>query len=264
MKTVDELVADNLRLVHSIAKKYSSFGIEYEDLVGEGMEGLVISAQRFNQQAGVQFSTYAYYWIRHRIYRYLHNNANGHVHIPRRSDSKPDRMRFRLPHVVAKLKAAGLETTHEMIGRVMDMTPDEVEACIRRRGRIDARLDKIVSYTGSEGGNTKTLGDFVLVDDRTPEDECTRGSDSREGAILIDKFLGRLSPRSRQVVVMRHLSDPRQSFAEIAVHFGMSRQRIQQIEIVAMRKMRKLAGTSSFKEMACDRKRSVNPIRRTA
>lgn len=225
------MIEANLRLVVSIARHYNCRGMTFEDVVQEGILGLMAAINKFDPTKGFRFSTYATYWIRQAIVRAI---------------EKQSRM-IRLPtyayHAVGKLERSQMElndqfgrpATSEELSKVTTLSVSTVEALlqsIQEPVSLDVLLGEAEDYT---------LGDLQLDGDApNPEVEAVNAAE-RES---LNKVLGVLKPKERVVIENRYgLRDGRvHSLKELADELNMSREGIRHIETRALRKLRHAEG----------------------
>jgi RNA polymerase primary sigma factor len=223
-----ELAEANLRLVVSIAKRYRGQGLSFADMIQEGNGGLMRAVDKFDYRLGWKFGTYATWWIRQGITRALADHSRT-VRVPSHQVS----VLRALERARGELTAQhGIEPTLEEIAAAVGITPAEARS-LEAAGRQPASLD--LSFAGDqEDGN---LQDF-LNDSTTPD--VAREVDLQLLRQRLDEVLRCLAPRDREVIELRFgLKDGRpRSLDEIAQRFGITRERIRQIESRGLEKLR--------------------------
>lgn len=234
-KALHEIIEAHIRLVIRIAGKFRGYGLPLADLIQEGNTGLMEAANRFDPERDVRFSTYATWWIMAAIQEYIVRNSSI-VRIGTTPAQKS--LFFNLRRLRARIGASPVgkltDDQRNTIARELGVPVAAVERMEAHMSRPDRSLNATVGDDDSD-----ELQDFLPDDGPSPEEIVAVRHDGAVRSDRLQKALETLTPRERQIIVRRFLEDDgRTTLAEIGAAFGVTKERIRQIEGKALDKLR--------------------------
>jgi RNA polymerase sigma-32 factor len=239
------LVTSHLRLVAKIAMGYRGYGLPIGEVISEGNVGLMQAVKKFDPDKGFRLATYAMWWIRASIQEYILRSWSL---VKMGTTAAQKKLFFNLRKAKSEISAL----------QEGDMHPDQVSVIATKLGVLD---EEVISMNRRLSGGDASLNSPMradsesewqdwLVDDKTPSQE-TVVADSQEKSIrmsLLEEAMTELSDRERHILTERRLKDEPTTLEDLASQYGVSRERVRQIEVRAFEKLQK-----SMKAAALDR-----------
>jgi RNA polymerase sigma-32 factor len=215
------LILSNLKLVVKIALGYYNTYMNVRDLIQEGNIGLMQAVKKYNPYKGTKFSTYASFWIRAYMLKYIRNNWSL-VKIGTTESEK--KLFYGLEKEKRRLEARGIIPVPQLLASNLDVKQEDVEDMERRLSMADVSLDQPAYEEGEE-----TMLDMVKTDSNI-EDMVEEREKKKIAALKIAEFRGMLNERELYIFEHRIMTDEPMTLQEIGDHFNISRERARQIE----------------------------------
>ena len=231
----DRLVISHLRLVAKIARGYCGYGLPIADLISEGHIGLLQAVERFEPEKGFRFSTYAVWWIKSAIQGYILRSWSL---VKMGTTANHRKLFFNLRKAKSRISALNDG----------DMRPDQVKLIAKRLGvteqdvvGMNRRLDGDASLNDPirEGHDSAEWQDWLVGESLDQETMLAASEEFDDRRNALSVVLGALKPRDRRIFESRRLADDPITLAELADEFGVSRERVRQIEARTFEKVQK-------------------------
>ncbi len=233
-KALHELVGAYVRLVVSMAHRFRNYGLPMNDLVQEGMVGLMQAAARFEPEREVRFSTYAAWWIRSAMQDYILRNWSV---VRTGTTAAQKSLFFNLRRLRAQIdggtSARLSEEGKAKIAEALDVNIGDVEAMEGRLSGSDQSLNATLTSDGED-----TWQDFLADSGPTPDEIVEESIDSRTRGEWLRSSIAELNEREQIIIRERRLREDGRTLEELGRRFGISKERVRQIEARALQKLR--------------------------
>lgn len=232
--SLDELVAAYMRLVVSAASRFKNYGLPMNDLMQEGVVGLMQAAARFEPDRDVRFSTYAAWWIRSAMQDYILRNWSV---VRTGTTAAQKSLFFNLRRLRAKINDNGQlvldDAGRSAIATELSVSERDVESMEIRLSGADQSLNATISADGEDAWQ-----DFLADDRPDPEYVIAEDHDMKARSRWLHQSLMELNERERTIISERRLQDDGKTLEELGQRLGISKERVRQIEHRALQKMR--------------------------
>ena len=244
-KSAEKLVTSHLRLVAKIAMGYRGYGLPVAEVISEGNVGLMQAVKKFDPEKGFRLATYAMWWIRASIQEYILRSWSL---VKMGTTAAQKKLFFNLRRMKSQMQALDEGDLRpdqvEEIATKLGVTNDDVVSMNGRLSGPDASLNAPLKGTEGEG----QWQDWLADDDaESQEDELAESDEFDTRMTLLQSAMGELNDREQHILQERRLSEEPKTLEELADHYGVSRERIRQIEVRAFEKLQK-----AMKEMAAE------------
>jgi len=233
-KLKNKFISNNLRLVINIAKRYNGNGVELEDLIQEGNIGLIKALDRFDYKKGYRFSTYGSWWIRQGIIRTVQDKSKT-IRLPSHINEKL----YRINEIKNKIEVNNGKSTREDLAKEMEMSSSELDSILQKKRNI-LSLEL-------ELGENHTL-QAIIEDEKSPSPE--KEYYNKEIKRLIHQGIDFLNDREKEIIKLRFgLGKQQLTLEEIGDVFSLTRERIRQVELEALKKLKHPARIKYFQNL---------------
>jgi RNA polymerase sigma-32 factor len=243
-EAVRQLAGSHLRFVVKIAKSYRGYGLPFTDLISEGNVGLMKALEKFDPERGVRLATYAQWWIKATIQEYVLKSWSL-VKIGTTGAQK--KLFFNLRKMKARLELFEEgDLPHEQvatIARDLDVTEDDVIAMNRRLAGPDHSLNAPLR---TDGDGDAEWQDWLVDDSESPEARLTVSDEADKRRALMNSAMQGLNDRERHILTERRLRDEPVTLEVLSQHYGISRERVRQIEVRAFEKLQDATRRAAF------------------
>ncbi|MFQ5765702.1 MAG: RNA polymerase sigma factor RpoH [Rhodospirillales bacterium] len=245
IEAAHKLVTSHLRLVAKIATKYKGYGLPLADLMSEGNIGLMKAVKKFDPDLGFRLSTYAMWWIKAAITEYILKSWSM---VKLGTVASQKKLFFSLRNLKARLNIldSGELTPDQadQLSEAMNVPADEIVQMNRRLSTRDLSLNAPLSNDG-EGADFQDS----LVDTRAnPERQFAEVEEFRHHSAILKEALGKLPDRERRILTERRLSEEPMTLEQLGKEYGISRERVRQLEVRAFDKVQKAVTAAVAKE----------------
>jgi RNA polymerase primary sigma factor len=226
----EKLINSNLRLVVKMAKKYVGLGLHLLDLIQEGNEGLILGVEKFEPNKGCKISTYSSFWIKQKILRALNNKAHT-IRLPVGTNQKYLKI---LKYISNHKEEFGEEPEDDEVIKKFKITKKRLDTMLEARGAM-LSIDNKSNNDDNSRELEEELGDFRTI-------EPNKQVELADNKAVLTGLINKLSSREKHILYNRFglANKDTQTLEQIGNEFNLTRERIRQIETIALRKLRRL------------------------
>lgn len=244
VKAAHSLVLSHMRYVVKVARSYVGYGLPLTDIVQEGAIGLMKAVKRFNPTMGVRLVTFAVYWIKSEIHEYILKNWK----LVKIATTKAQRkLFFNLRKLKNEYEDLPGQEQLSTISKKLDVSPIDVQEMSQRMYEHDIEIDKPIFNDGPT-----TYGELIPADQLSPEMLVIKSSYQENIEHLIPKSFAGLTLREQDIIKKRYLSDDKLTLKDLADFYGISLERVRQLEKNALAKLKESLLTKGISQELLD------------
>ena len=232
-----KLVQAHMRQAFKTAKQFSGYNVPLEELMSQGAEGLMQALAKYDPERGVRFATYASWWIRAAVSEHVLNVSSA-VRFGASTNQK--KLFFHLPRLRAEFGDAEGNLSADAVTKIaaqLSVPESEVERMMGRLSGPDVSIDSTI-----DDSNVRMV-DVIPDQSASPEEALADRQLREQNSRLLQDALNQLDPRSRRILIARRLTQPAVTLRDLGARENISRERVRQIEVQAMARLRKAMRT---------------------
>ena len=235
-KSLEQLIRSHIRLVIKAVRKLNRLQFDNSDLIQEGIIGMMRAAQNFDPDQGTRFSTYASFWVKAQINEFMLRNFSI-IRTPSTTDSK--KLFFNIRRLMAQHFVDHPHDTqrqaHEAVAKLTGIEVDVVEGMANRLAAPSVSLDAPIRVDREEMGS---LGSLLPCQAALPDEAVSAALDGERLRGALYGALATLSDREKEIVINRHYTDNPLTLESLSIRYGISKERVRQVESKALGKLR--------------------------
>lgn len=229
-----KLIQSHLRLVIKLARQFYGYGLPLDELISEGNLGLLYAVEKFEPDKGFRFSTYAIWWIKAFIQKYILNSWSL---VKLGTTSAQKKLFFNLKKIKNQMNLHDDSMLNDdLLKDIAEKLNISIDEVIDMNNRIDARDTSLNVKIGDEDCE---LGDFIADSKENPETECINLELNKKRRISFREHFENLNPREKNILFKRRLSDKVETLDELSKQYNISKERVRQIELNSIHKIQK-------------------------